>query len=410
MIAETIGRGVGVATLPLRWIERARGRRRLALIGLYLLLVVVSGVLLWRQSSLRGLPDIGDPFSVVAFTAKDVADGDNAWTDYLAALELLDDGALPGLTEDLRRCRAADWDFVTEELRTWHEGNRSALDRWRLAADKPTARPLWLDEVGDPYAVWAPRSQRLQHFAFLALMEAAKLEREGDFAGAWDWYRALLRNGLHLQRQGGEFARLCGRSNMVWVVQEVGDWVGDPRNDAATIRRAMADVEGLKGRVVPNSETLRAEYLQLMRRLDDLDWLRARMRGQDELLKGGWNGDWTRHLPGLLEVIWWLRREPERSRRVARIAFGNWLAHCDGLTAFRPEEAERYPELFVLRPKTVAEAYVLPSELREWVDSSLLWEAAALDQPKATEDHAGKVRAYLDKIVQTLRAGLAGRE
>lgn len=401
-----------VLSTPLRLAERLRGRRRIALLAAYGLIVGAAALLAWRQSSLRGLPDIGDPFDVAAFTARDVADSDNAWIDYLRALEALDDRVLSGLTEDLRAARTADWAVVSPALKAWCARNRPALELWRRGSDKPAARPPWLDQAGDPYATWAPRSENLQHFNFLALIEAARRREEGDFDGAWTWYRALLRNGLLQQRRNGEFARLCGMGNVTFASQGIEVWAKDPRNDATSIRRALADVREAEALIVPNSETLKAEYLQLMKRLDDPSWVRTRLRGQDPMTTG-WGGiedQWYRHLPGYLEASWWLRREPERSRRAARIAYANWLAHCDGPTSFHPPESATYPGLFMTDPKSITMAYAYPPELHDWIESSRLWQLAALDQPRATDDFAGRQQARLTTIIGVLEREVAGRE
>jgi hypothetical protein len=49
------------------WLEQARGRWRLLQLMVYVVILAVAGVHLWRLMSLRGLPDIGDPFDAAAF-------------------------------------------------------------------------------------------------------------------------------------------------------------------------------------------------------------------------------------------------------------------------------------------------------------------------------------------------------
>jgi hypothetical protein len=43
--------------------------------------------------------------------------------------------------------------------------------------------------------------------------------------------------------------------------------------------------------------------------------------------------------PWALRTYWFVRREPERSRRVARVFFANWLAHCDDPPLKKPPTA-----------------------------------------------------------------------
>src|SRR5262245_21638906 len=137
------------ATAPLRWIERARGRRRLGLLVLYGLGVALAALLARRWTSLNGLPDLGDPFDVEAFQAPRVPDSQNAWTYYERALERLDDRALEHLSSDLHAARKGDWATSSPELGAWVDANRDALDQWRLASERPDARPPWLDASGD---------------------------------------------------------------------------------------------------------------------------------------------------------------------------------------------------------------------------------------------------------------------
>src|SRR5438270_7476153 len=52
---------------PLRWAERARGRRRLALLAAYTLVLFVGIAAVWRIVGIRSLPDVGDPFDVAEY-------------------------------------------------------------------------------------------------------------------------------------------------------------------------------------------------------------------------------------------------------------------------------------------------------------------------------------------------------
>ena len=54
----------------------------------------------------------------------------------------------------------------------------------------------------------------LRSFQDLALLEASRLEEEGDMAGAWTWYRAAIRAPCHLGLHGPTFARTSPISGM----------------------------------------------------------------------------------------------------------------------------------------------------------------------------------------------------
>ena len=67
-----------IPILPLRWLERSRGRWRLALLGLYVLILGVGGVLIGRETILWELPSAPEPFDLARHGHVDLADVDNA--------------------------------------------------------------------------------------------------------------------------------------------------------------------------------------------------------------------------------------------------------------------------------------------------------------------------------------------
>ena len=54
--------------------------------------------------------------------------------------------------------------------------------------------------------------EALWSFHELALLEASRLEEQGDMAGAWGWYRAALRATYHMGLRGTRRARISGPS------------------------------------------------------------------------------------------------------------------------------------------------------------------------------------------------------
>ena len=71
--------GWRVVTAPAHWLERARGRRRLALLMLYGLVLLGLGSVVYRQSRLAGLPDIGDPFDTAPLRNFRLPDEENSF-------------------------------------------------------------------------------------------------------------------------------------------------------------------------------------------------------------------------------------------------------------------------------------------------------------------------------------------
>ena len=70
-------------------IARALGRHRRASMVIFLVLLV-GAPWAWWVTQLWGLPDIGDPFDVVAFEAVHVPDDRNAFVVYLEATSFAD--------------------------------------------------------------------------------------------------------------------------------------------------------------------------------------------------------------------------------------------------------------------------------------------------------------------------------
>src|SRR4051794_15577150 len=115
-----------ILTSPLVWLERTRGRWRLALAALYTLILAVAGLLTWRAFSLNGLPDVGDPFDAEAFEDVAIPDDRNAFRLYERASAMLKQ--LPSAEVRAGSLRNHDWATAAPEIRAWVEQNRGALD------------------------------------------------------------------------------------------------------------------------------------------------------------------------------------------------------------------------------------------------------------------------------------------
>ncbi|HWE38350.1 MAG TPA: hypothetical protein VG406_17395 [Isosphaeraceae bacterium] len=307
-----------VALAPLTWLERARGRWRLALALLYLLILAVAAALTWRAFSLWDLPDVGEPFDVAAFTTCDVPDDQNAFALYQKAAAMLrplrDPSGKEVSMQDLGISKR--WATAGPLARAWHELNRGALETWRAGTERDRAWP----KVG-PDRPDLERWQEVEHlqlFTSMALAEASRLQDAGDVAGAWDWYRAALRGSRHATARG--FGTAQATYLWEWTAIDVQQWAALPGVDRPLLRRALNDVLAADALVPSDEETIKEYYLALKKILGQSreDWLNreraAELNPYRTLL----------HEP---ELRWFMRREPERTGRMARIAVANWLAH-----------------------------------------------------------------------------------
>jgi hypothetical protein len=296
-------------------------------LGLALFLAVV---LIGREVSLIGLPDIGDPFDVNEVYAAKVSDEQNAFVFFRQATAKFRPRPVLPRAEGLAG-PAVGWSKADPKMREWVEANREALDLFRQAAEQSdgVAHP-----AGDETAFHSQRVL-LRPFVWLALLEGSRLEERGDMAGAWAWYRAVVRMRAHVTRRGTIFERFFADIRKD-LQQRVSLWAADPRTGAPQLRRALDDVTECEPKPEWDAFSLKVEYLLLMRELDQPVVTHA----DDEDLVYRLGGEPLP--PNLAQSVFaarqFLQHEPERSRRVLRLVFAIWLAHVE-----TPEERHRKP-------------------------------------------------------------------
>ncbi len=199
---------VRLLVAPFRWIGRSKRRVWRVIL---LLLAIVAGPPLWWATQLWGLPDIGDPFDVAAFRAMTIPDDRNAFVPYRQAAGLLKPLKVPENPSSKRINWFARWAKAEPEFRRWVEANHEALALYHQGAEMPNAL--------DPSPLFGQEHDRmteaLSSFQRLALLEASRLEEQGDMAGAWSWYgmsrhtRFLLPGGSFSSPRITNSARSC---------------------------------------------------------------------------------------------------------------------------------------------------------------------------------------------------------
>lgn len=349
-----------VLIAPAHWLERARGRRRLALVLLYLLIAAVPGAYLWRAATLAGLPDVGDPFDVEAFRARTVPEAEDAVVYYRQA------GAR-------FREMDANWALLTiplpeyrSRLAAWSGANREALEFWRRGTERPRAHlRQGRDSAPDDGGIQGNANIML-NLQGIAWLEAQRLEHAGDMAGAWAWYRAILRSDRHARMMFGfGYPPITANTPLALAVQAAARWAVDPRTDAPRLRQALADALSIEAMIAPLSDAYKVAYLDRMRTLDDVQE-RLLDQARTAIEFDGHEADWYRQLPFATPFRCFLKHEPTRARRIVRLVFANWLAHCDTPPHLRPKVVTTYPSLFDDAPAFHAPA---PEELARWYES-----------------------------------------
>jgi hypothetical protein len=292
-----------------------------------------TALLTWWTTTLTGLPDVGDPFDVAAFE-RPISDDSNAFVLYKQAVAIL-----PNEPADL----TGDWGQAGPAERQWLEASREALETWRRGTERPDA--LDVSPVGATFETKLEAAQKLRAFARLALLQGSKLEIDGDVEGALVWYLALLRSSRHCGRRGFFIERHIGIAMNNLVSTRLTHWAADPEADARMLRKALDAAYAAEEATPPTSDGLKAEYISFLHSLDDPELM---LRIHDSISTpnaaggsvthygGGWRSSLTRVKRRALN-------EPERSRRVIRLVFANWLAYCDRPSVQRPSRVRANP-------------------------------------------------------------------
>ncbi len=200
-------------------------------------------------------------------------------------------------------------------------------------------------------------------------------------AGAWNWYRAVFRMKVLVMRRGSIFQRYVAHRNWSDLRTRIASWASDRRTSVSLLRQALDDVRAGEPKPEWDAFSLKVDYLEMMTELDkEWGWVQ---QGDEEDQQVKIAGE---PLPaGLAWIPYAARRyslrEPERSRRVLRLAFANWLAHVEEKDPrhLRPAVRATFPRrtrsatvnFFAASPDGPAAARRLtPQALAEWFIST----------------------------------------
>ncbi len=354
-----------IALGPLKWLERARGRKRLALLWLYAAVLAVGGVLGWRSLSLWRLPNPGEPFDLARLGTVDLPDADNAMTYYREATRLI-----PAAPKNdpiaARDWKVTDWSAVDPIIRQFVADHILALDPFLRGAD---CRDSLLIQPRD-LAVSSPLEPafRLGEVVRLGILEASRREKSGDLEGAWRIYRAALRSSRHVGMHGGSMQRFCGLGLLRRAYPTVARWADLPGVTPAMLRRAIVDVEGCRAMTPPYSEAVRGDYFMTRQALGRPEtWKNFETSGPEG------EAVWLNDIQAAPGVRRFLRREPERSVRALNLIIAGQLAQCDRPRALRPRRVSQQFSIYERDAETPpAVRSVRPQDLVAWAEGSAL--------------------------------------
>ena len=226
----------------------------------YLLLFLVLGLLflaavleIYRGASLLGLRDIGDPFDVAAFRSFRVADDQDAIAVLRDINEKLKAAPMPSLPRAVRRLGPnVGWSKAAPEIRDWVTAHREVLAMFQAAAERP-------DGIPNPESYRDHSYYYLGELSWLVILEASRLQEQGDMAGAWSWYRVLFRMKNHVIRRGSIFQRFVVDRNCSSLAPAIATWAADRRTSASLLRRrSMTSLPASPG---PNGTPFRSRSI-----------------------------------------------------------------------------------------------------------------------------------------------------
>ncbi len=337
--------------------------RRVALSAVVLIVALGGSYLLLRSTSLRGLPDVGDPFDVAQYATVSIPEDENAFTFFRRATD-----RFVGHESDIGGSvgQYTEWSQIPPDTLRALEQNRESLGIWFEGTKR--SRAVYLQPGDSTIETLLPVVQRLRSFSRLATFRARRLELDGDYGEAWDWHRAHLRCGLLTGQNGFVIERLVGIAIYASASAQAIHWADEARVDATLLRRALDDTLAMEAIGPAYSSTVRYEYYTVVNSLAEPRLLATALSDLTPAPRRTSLTPWKDRLMKLYAIA---LREPERSRRVARLILANWLSACDLPTAERASRAVEFGQLTLYRPAPDELSPLPPEELARWYESTI---------------------------------------
>jgi hypothetical protein len=281
----------------------------------------------------------------------------------------------PGRSREEKLDLLTAWSKADSRVRRWAEENREAMALYRRGAERPDGLDPRRSEPDDRRSqeeMWAFRSLQL-----LALLEASRQEERSDMAEAWGWYRTALRASYHFGLRGTQVHRFLAHRWRGELLGRLTAWSADRRTTPAVLRQALDEVITCGALAPSDTYTIKAEYPDVLRLLDS-----AQNPGREVPIKQLYDIFGSpeyqlnpEQMQAILDAWRFWKREPERSRRVIRLAFANWLAYYDLSPDRRPKPDPNVPgplQFYAFGPEAPAAARALsPGDLDRWLATTV---------------------------------------
>ncbi len=300
----------------------ARSVRKIIVRSVLAIVVLGGGLTVWRLTSLRGLPNIPPPFDRERDGVIDLRPEDNAFTYYVRAHERYRDTQPTSMLASY-----TDWLQVDQAQLKFVDDNREALDIWLEGTKRD--RGFYHQPKTLTFMTMLPAVQSLRNFCRAANLVGFRYEHEGDYAKAWEWYRANLRASRHSGQHGVAIERLVGVAIYASTSPNVRRWAENPKVTTAQVKQALQEVLEIEALTGSPRNLICAEYFSCMNSLEDAT-IRTQVLDGSYLDGSGQQPSFKSKVKvRAIAAYGALRREPERSKRVIQLVVSNWLTVAD---------------------------------------------------------------------------------
>ena len=299
--------------------EKPRSRFAFLLRPWFLISVTIFAILLsiavgYRASRLAGIPPIDEIVDRETEGRVAITPEENAFTYYKRAWKLMP----PRLDHEAMRdamdvLETGDSLAVSPAAQTCLRDCDAALVEWERGTKcdrgvRVQPADLRWGDYGETGNCVTMRK--------LARLRSSQSLHDGQPEESWRWLHAVFRFTRHLGNPGSIFDRDNGAGAHFMCAASVVAWAADKDVTAEHLKTALSDLRELDKLTSPNSVTLKAEYLSVVKHLESPGAVR-------EIAAEG-------DVPDvLLDAYLFLNAEPELSRVLVRHVYANHLSQCD---------------------------------------------------------------------------------
>ncbi|MEI8018884.1 MAG: hypothetical protein WCH39_11850 [Schlesneria sp.] len=316
------------------------------------MILILTTPFLLRAWFIAAVPDIR-PFDEDAFCKVDIPDEQNAFTFYRKAGHQAEkilaartagkrDMPIEYMVETMDEVVVNGWGAANDWLKAWCQDYRQPLEDWRKGTELSDAFYLSPREIEFKVDVTNqfPVLSQSRHFARLARFEGLRLEHEGEFSGAMEWYMAIFRCGRHLTYHAFNLQRMTGSALHAAASASLARWAEDSHVTRDQLQTALREVRTANRMTDPISSTFKAEYLLASHTLNQRGWLQSMEPDYDDDVG-------NEPAETLTSIALWMFGEPQTTQRILRQILSNQLKEIDKpLSEQQPEAGLASTALF----------------------------------------------------------------